>query len=87
MFNQNRKKFSLTNEGDINALKFALDKVANDYPIVIDFLEEYCGYNTPVLSHNPDEICYACGKRDVILTTKTIMRDDISPKQITNNFK
>lgn len=61
--------------------------IETKYPIALQFLEEYCGFTTPVLSTDPHEIAYAGGKRDVILTLKTLMRRDIDPAQIALFYK
>jgi hypothetical protein len=53
----------------------------------MEFLEQYCGYDFPVLSTDPNEIVYSSGKRDVILTIKTISRDDIKPEAIAALFE
>jgi hypothetical protein len=79
-------KFNFNDSHDIASLSQALKDVSIKYPLVLDFLEKYCGYNTPLLSSEPYEICYSQGKRDVILTIKTLMRDDITPEQIAQNF-
>lgn len=82
-----RGAFDITNKGDIATLSQALKDVEQKMPIVFDFLETFCGYNTPVLSSDPYEITYAGGKRDVILTIKTIMRPDIKPEHIAEYYK
>ena len=79
--------FDITDKNDIAELSQALKDVQNKYPIVFSFLEEYCGYNTALLSFEPKEICYSQGKRDVILTIKTIMRNDINPDVIAAYYK
>ena len=84
---QRNNKFDLTNERDIASLSQSLKDVEEKYPIVFDFLESYCGYNSPLLTYEPNEICYSQGKRDVILTIKTLMRDDIDAKQIAEYYK
>lgn len=53
----------------------------------MDFLEHFCGYNTAVLSSDPYQISYSGGKRDVILTIKTIMRDDLLPEAIAQQYE
>lgn len=79
--------FNITDKNDIAELSQCLKDIKTKYPIVIDFLENYCGYNTALLSFEPNEICYAQGKRDVILTIKTLMREDISPDLIAQYYK
>lgn len=78
--------FLLNNKADIADLQQALCDVCERYPIVMDFLELYCGYNSAVMSSNPYDISYAGGKRDVILTIKTLLRKDITPEQIAQVF-
>lgn len=79
--------FDITNKNDIAHLCQCLKDVETKYPVVFDFLEQFCGFLTPVLSSDPNQICYSAGKRDVILTIKTIMRNDISPEQIALYYK
>ena len=80
-------RFNITDKNDIADLVTALKDIQEKYPIIIDFLETYCGYNTALLSFEPNEICYSQGKRDVILTIKTMMRDDITPDVIASYYK
>ena len=79
--------FDITDKNDIAELSQALKDINNKYPVVFDFLEQYCGYNTALLSFEPNEICYSQGKRDVILTIKTMMREDINPDVIAQYYK
>ena len=79
--------FNITDKNDIADLSQALKDIKKNYPIVLDFLETYCGYNSALLSFEPNEICYAQGKRDVILTIKTLMREDISSELIAQYYK
>lgn len=81
------KGFDITDKNDIADLSQALKDIETKFPIVIDFLEEFCGYNTALLSFDPQEICYSQGKRDVILTIKTMMRNDINPDVIAQYYK
>lgn len=83
---KNNEKFDFYSVDDFSELQLSLIDIENKYPKVIKFLEEYCGYNTAVLSAEPNEICYAQGKRDVILTLKTLMRKDIDIKQIVEHY-
>jgi hypothetical protein len=77
----------MTDKGHIQLLKVGLAKTAKDSPVVMDFLEEFCGFIKPILSWEEKKILYSSGKRDVILTIKTIMREDISPEQIASYYK
>lgn len=79
--------FDITDKNDIAELSQALKDINNKYPVVFDFLEQYCGYNTALLSFEPNEICYSQGKRDVILTIKTMMREDINPDVIATYYR
>lgn len=82
----NKEKFDFYSVDDFAQLQQELIDIDINYPKVIKFLEEYCGYNTAVLSPEPHEICYAQGKRDVILTLKTLMRRDIDIMQIVKHY-
>jgi hypothetical protein len=82
----NNVKFDFYNVDDFAELQQELIDIEIKFPKVIKFLEEYCGYNTAVLSSEPHEICYAQGKRDVILTLKTLMRKDIDVAQIVRHY-
>lgn len=79
--------FNITNKDNISELSQALKDIKDKYPVVFDFLEQYCGYDTALLSFDPNEICYSQGKRDVILTIKTMMREDLSPDIIAQYYK
>jgi len=80
-------KFDITNKNDIAELTQSFKDIQTKYPIVMSFLESYCGYDSALLSFDPQEICYSQGKRDVILTIKTMMRDDLSPDIIAQYYK
>lgn len=82
-----KNSFDITNKNDIAELSQCLKDIQRKYPVVFSFLESYCGYDTALLSFEPNEICYSQGKRDVILTIKTIMREDISPDVIAQYYK
>lgn len=82
-----KSNFDITNKDDIAELSQSFKDIQEKYPIVFAFLESYCGYDTALLSFDPQEICYSQGKRDVILTVKTLMRDDISPDVIAQYYK
>lgn len=79
--------FDITDKNDIADLSTALKDIENKYPIVLKFLETFCGYNSPVNSNDPYQICYSGGKRDVILTIKTIMSDEVAPEDIAMYYK
>lgn len=82
-----KNSFDITNKNDIAELSQSFKDIKRKYPIVFNFLESYCGYDTALLSFEPNEICYSQGKRDVILTIKTLMREDISPDVIAQYYK
>lgn len=79
--------FDITDKNDIADLSTALKDIENKYPVVLKFLETFCGYNSPVNSNDPYQICYSGGKRDVILTIKTIMSDEVAPEDIALYYK
>ncbi len=79
--------FDFTDKNQIAHLHQSLLDVERDYPVIMKFLESFCGYNTPVLSYDPHEIAYSAGKRDVILTIKSLMRNDVSAEQIAQFYK
>ena len=83
---QHNKAFNIQSIDDLKDLQQALYDVEEKSPVLLKFLELYCGYNTAVLSSDPYEISYSQGKRDVILTLKTIMRKDIDLKAILQSF-
>lgn len=78
---------NLTNPQTISQLNSELNKAQKEHPLLFEFLEHFCGLYTPVLSDDPMSIVYSAGKRDVILTIKTLMRTDIPINQITQIFK
>lgn len=80
-------KFRFNNKHDIATVSQAFKDIKSEMPIVFDFLDEYCGYNTPLMTSEPHTICYSQGKRDVILMIHTLMRDDITPEQIAQYYK
>lgn len=81
------KILNLKDKNTIADIHTVIKDVARDYPLFMDFLEQYCGFDFPVMSSDPNEIVYSAGKRDVILTIKTIGRDDIDPETIAAIFK
>lgn len=78
--------FDLKDAKTVEYLRNVAKDVNEKFPDFFKFLEDYCGYNTAVLSPDPAQISYSAGKRDVILTLKTIMRDDILPEQIAEFY-
>lgn len=79
--------FDITDVNDIAELSQALKDIEIKFPIVFEFLEYYCGFYTTTESNDPYEICHSQGKRDVILTIKTLTRNDIDPDVIAQRYK
>jgi hypothetical protein len=79
----------LTNLNEVTALKKALTDLSNDGngKIVMDFLESFCGYNQSGYRTDPYEIAYNAGRRDVILTIKTIIDPRVKPEDIVETYK
>lgn len=77
----------LKDKNKIADLHTALNDIAKKFPIVMQFLEEYCGYNTPALSSDPYKLSYLGGKRDVILMIKNLMRDDFLPEALAQFYE
>lgn len=77
----------LTDKQTVSELQDELNAVAERYPLVMSFLEDFCGFYKPGFSADPQEIAYAAGKRDVILTVKSLMRRDILPETIANFYE
>jgi hypothetical protein len=79
----------LTDVKQIAALKKAFDYsftgVTGDQ--TLKFLEEFCGFYLGGPRDNLDQLQYEAGKRDVILTLKTIMNQEWTPEQIAAKYK
>lgn len=82
-----QEKINLSSAACIADLQTVFKDVAKKHPLFMKFLEYYCGYDTAVLSSDPYQIAYSGGKRDVILTIKTIMRDDLLPENIAKQYE
>lgn len=54
---------------------------------VVDFIQWLCRYNSPEYSTDPNVALMEKAKREVFLTLKTLLRDDVSPKQIADYYK
>lgn len=80
-------QLNLKDKNTIADLHTQLKDIANKYPLVMQFLEYYCGFTAPLNISDPYEISYSGGKRDVILMIKTLMRDDILPEQISQFYE
>jgi len=55
--------------------------------MTLDFLEQFCGFWSGGPREDLNRLQYEAGKRDVILTIKTIMREDWNPAQIATTFR
>ena len=77
----------LPNKDFVADVMTACKDISAKYPVFMDFLEYYCGYNTPLDTSDPNEISYSGGKRDVILMIKTLSRSDILPEKIAEYYK
>jgi len=53
----------------------------------LKFLEEFCGFYDGGPRDDLNRLQYEAGKRDVILTLKTITHPDWSPEQIAEIYK
>lgn len=76
------RTLNLNDTNTIADIKTAIKDIEKKHPVFMEFLEAYCGFYFPVLSSDPNDICYSAGKRDVILTIKTIGRDDVTPESV-----
>lgn len=81
------KLHNLKNKDYVADVMRTVKDVATKFPLFMEFLEYYCGYNTPLNTSNPYEISYAGGKRDVILMLKTLGRDDLLPEQVAQHYE
>lgn len=82
-----QKQLNLKDKVCIADLQQEFKDVALKHPLFMQFLEVYCGFSSPILTSDPNEISYSSGKRDVILTIKNIMRDDLLPEQIAQFYE
>ncbi|MCQ2966766.1 MAG: hypothetical protein MJ250_08565 [Alphaproteobacteria bacterium] len=87
LLQQKGLNMNLSNPQTISQLHNELNKASKEFPLMFEFLEYFCGLYTPILSDDPMTIVYSAGKRDVILTIKTLMRTDVPINQITSIFK
>jgi hypothetical protein len=53
----------------------------------LKFLEDFCGFYMGGARDDLNQLQYEAGKRDVILTVKTIMNPEWTPDQIANKYK
>lgn len=53
----------------------------------MDFLEQFCGFYNGGPRDDLNRLQYEAGKRDVILTIKTINHPDWSPEKIAEQYK
>lgn len=82
-----KQRLDITDKNDIADLTTALRDIEKKYPSVIDFLEQYCGFYSPMNTAEPYAISYSQGKRDVILTIKTLLKGDLTPAEIAQYYK
>lgn len=79
----------LTDPVEIKKLKAALDYSFRP-PLgeeTLRFLEQYCGFWLGGPRDDLNRLQYEAGKRDVILTLKTIMHPEWTPEMIAAQFK
>ncbi len=79
----------LTNENHIADLKKSF-KYSFKGPLgekTLEFLEEFCGFELGGAREDVQQLQYEAGKRDVILTIKTISKASWSPKEIADLYK
>ena len=82
-------QMDLTSENEIKALKEAFGYSFRG-PLgekTLEFLEKYCGFWTGGPRENMDLLSYEQGKRDVILTIKTIDNPAYTPEMIAEIMK
>jgi hypothetical protein len=78
-----------TDPNEIKALKEAFEYSFKG-PLgekTMQFLEQFCHFWLGGPRDNLDQLQYEAGKRDIILTIKTIQRQDWAPEQIAAMFK
>jgi len=79
----------LTDPKQIGALKQCLDYSFKG-PMgerTMEFLEQFCGFYNGGPREDINRLQYEAGKRDVILTLKTITHPDWTPEQIAEIYK
>ena len=79
----------LTNPIEIKKLKESFDYSFKG-PMgerTLEFLEQFCGFWSGGPRDNLNRLQYEAGKRDVILTIKTISHPDWTPDQIAETYK
>jgi len=80
---------NLTDEKQIAELKKSFDYSFKG-PLgekTLEFLEQFCGFELGGPREDINALQYEAGKRDVILTIKTISKRSWSPEQIANLYK
>ena len=86
-------KIDLTDERQIGDLKKSFESAFKGplNELTLSFLEEFCGFELggPRGKDDLDDkvLQYEAGKRDVILTIKTIMSGNWSPKEIAEYYR
>jgi hypothetical protein len=79
----------LTKPEEIGDLKKAFDYSFKG-PLgekTLAFLEQFCGFYSGGPRDDLNRLQYEAGKRDVILTIKTISNPDWNPEQIAQQYK
>jgi hypothetical protein len=79
----------LTDEREVASLKKSFDYSFKG-PLgekTLQFLEEFCGFELGGPREDINQLQYEAGKRDVILTIKTITKETWSPAEIANLYK
>jgi len=79
----------LKNKNDVKAIKEALDYSFNG-PLgerTMKFLEQFCGFYHGGPRDDLNQLQYEAGKRDVILTLKTLTHPEWNPEQIAEIYK
>jgi len=79
----------LTDEQTIARLKesFAYSFNGPIGELTLQFLEEFCGFELGGPREDLTQLQYEAGKRDVILTIKTISKKSWSPQEIAKVFE
>jgi hypothetical protein len=79
----------LTKEDDVKALKECLEYSFKG-PLgekTLKFLEQFCGFYLGGPRADLNQLQYEAGRRDVILTIKTITHPDWTPGQVAEYYK
>ena len=82
-------KLDLTDPNQVADLKKALDYSFKGPmgKITLEFLEEFCYFWMGGSREDLNQLQYEAGRRDVILTLKTLTNENWSPEQIAAIYK